>query len=368
VTANATVSSVLASTYVVPTDQPEADGTFAWDATTVVVVEVAGGGHTGLGWTYSTRGCQAIIEDLLAVAVIGRCVDDVGSSWSAMVRAIRNVGRPGAASSAVAALDIALWDLKAKCQQVPLASLLGAVQPAVPVYGSGGFTTYDDRTLNAQLDGWTADLGIGSVKIKIGEGAGTREERDLDRVRQTRAVVGPGVEVLVDANGGYTRKQATRVGRHLAELDVRWFEEPVSSDDLDGLSALRDALDCEVTAGEYGYDLPYFARMLDAGAVDCLQVDVTRAAGITEWRRVAALAAARGLDVSAHCAPTLHLAVAAATPNLRHVEWFADHVRLEGLLFEPAPAVRDGLMHVDPDRPGLGAELRVDDAARYRVA
>lgn len=362
------VDAVLVSTFVVPTPEPEADGTLEWEATTVVVAEVSGGGCTGLGWTYSTRGCQAVIEDLLTPHVVGSLVDDVEATWSAMVRAVRNLGRPGVASSAIAAVDMALWDLKARCHGVPLVTLLGGARCAVPVYGSGGFTTYDERTLDAQLQGWTGELGITRVKIKIAEGAGSCVSRDLQRVRQTCAAVAREVEVFVDANGGYTRKQATRVGRRLLELDVRWFEEPVSSDDLDGLRQVRDALDCDVTAGEYGYDLPYFARMLDAAAVDCLQVDATRAAGFTEWRRVAALAASRSLEISAHCAPTLHLHAAAATENLRHVEWFADHVRLEGLLFDPAPTVRDGFMSPDLARPGLGVEMRRSDADRFRVA
>jgi L-alanine-DL-glutamate epimerase-like enolase superfamily enzyme len=309
-----------------------------------------------------------VVEDLLAAAVVGRRLDDVEGSWAVMVRAIRNLGRPGVASSAVAAVDMALWDLKARCHGIPLVALLGSARDTVPVYGSGGFTTYDEATLRAKLDHWTEDLGIPRVKIKIGEAAGAKESRDLDRVRQTCAAVGPQVEVFVDANGGYSRKQAARVGRRLVDLDVRWFEEPVSSDDLDGLHELRNTLDCEVTAGEYGYDLPYFARMLEAGAVDCLQVDVTRAAGFTEWRRVAALAAARGLEVSAHCAPTLHLHVAAATQNLRHVEWFDDHARLETLLFDPAPRVLNGSMQPDLDRAGIGVELRHRDIDRFRVA
>lgn len=363
-----TVGSLSVATYVVPTDEPEADGTLSWDATTVVLVEAVGGGCTGVGWTYSTRGCQAVVEDVLAPVVVDRPVEDVPGSWSAMVRAIRNLGRPGVASAAVAAVDLALWDLKARCFEVPLCVLLGRVRDTVPVYGSGGFTTYDEATLRAQLDQWTADCGIERVKIKIAEAGGTRVARDLERVRQVRAAVGPEVEVFVDANGGYTRKQALRVGRRLAELDVRWFEEPVSSDDLDGLRVVRDALDCDVTAGEYGSDLPYFQRMLAAGAVDCLQADVTRTAGVTEWLRVAAVAAAQGVEVSAHCAPTLHLHPAASVQNLRHVEWFADHVRLEGLLFDPAPSVRDGVMRPDLSRPGLGVETRRPDMETHRVA
>ncbi len=361
------VRSVTASTYVVPTERPEADGTLAWDSTTVVLVEVAAGDLTGLGWTYSSRACQAVIEDLLAEVVVGRDVEDVPGTWAAMVAAIRNVGRPGIASAAIAAVDTALWDLKAKQHDVALCTLLGQVRERVPVYGSGGFTTYDAPTLRRQIESWTGELGITWVKIKIGEGSGSDVIRDLDRVRQVCALDQPETEVFVDANGGYSRKQAIRVGRQLDELGVSWFEEPVSSDDLAGLRLVRDALDCDVTAGEYGSDLAYFDRMLGAGAVDCLQADVTRTAGITEWQGIAALAQAAGVELSAHCAPTLHLHVASAVIGLRHVEWFTDHVRLEALMFA-APQVRDGAMHPDTGRPGLGVELRRSDADAYRVA
>ncbi len=363
----ATVDSLVASTYVVPTEVPEADGTLSWDSTTLVLVEVTGAGLSGIGWTYSGRGCQAVVEDVLEPAVTGRAVDDIPASWTAMVQATRNLGRPGMVSAAIAAVDIALWDLKAKAYDAALCALLGQARDAVPVYGSGGFTTYDEAMLRRQLEQWVGELGISWVKVKIGEAAGTRVDRDLERVAQVRAVVGPHVEVFVDANGGYSRKQAVRVGRCLDALDVRWFEEPVSSDDLAGLREVRHALDSDVTAGEYGCDLPYFRRMLQAGAVDCLQADVSRTAGVSEWLRVATLAAAQGVELSAHCAPSLHLHPAAAAPNLRHVEWFADHVHLEGLLFDPAPRVQGGVMRPDLGRPGLGVELRRADAAAFRV-
>jgi L-alanine-DL-glutamate epimerase-like enolase superfamily enzyme len=174
------------------------------------------------------------------------------------------------------------------------------------------------------------------------------------------------VELYVDANGGYDRKQAVRVGRALAALDVRWFEEPVTSDDLEGLREVRDQCDLDVAAGEYGYDLPYFRRMLAAGAVDCLQVDVSRCAGITEWCRVAALAAAEGLEVSGHCAQSLHAHPAAATPNLRHLEYFHDHERVDRLLFDGALEPDGGSLRPDPGRPGMGMELKQADAERWR--
>ncbi|MGH3764483.1 MAG: enolase C-terminal domain-like protein [Pseudonocardiaceae bacterium] len=249
-----------------------------------------------------------------------------------------------------------------------MSTLVGRCRDTVPVYGSGGFTTYDDATTRAQLNQWTHELGIPRVKIKIGESWGSREPRDLARVALVRETVGAGVEVYVDANGGYTRKQAVRVGRALAEAGVTWFEEPVSSDDLAGLREVRDQCSADVTAGEYGYDLVYFARMVAAQAVDCLQIDVTRCGGITEFLRAAAVAAAHNLQVSGHCAPTLHAHVALGVPNLRHLEYFHDHARIEDLLFDGALSPRAGVLRPDPDRPGLGLSLRTIDAKQFRVA
>ena len=362
------IDGVTATVYEIPTDRPEADGTLAWSSTTLVVAHVTGGGRTGLGYTYGAGACKPLIEGELATAVSGRGVLDTGAALEAMVRAVRNLGRPGVAGYAISAVETALWDLKGILLGVPVSRLLGAVRDAVPVYGSGGFTTYDEPAARAQLELWTGDLAIPRVKIKIGESWGTAQERDLARIAFARKVIGPDAELYVDANGGYRRKQAVRVAHAMAEHGVTWFEEPVSSDDLDGLREVRDQVDPDVTAGEYGYDLSYFARMVDAQAVDCLQVDVTRCGGITEWLRAAAVAAGRGLEVSGHCAPNLHAHVAAAVPNLRHLEYFHDHARIETMLFDGALDPSGGVLRPDPSRPGLGLTLKDANGARYRVA
>ena len=344
----ATVLRLETATYTVPTDAPEADGTLAWDSTTLVVVHAfAADGTTGLGWTYAGRACQTLIDDQLTGSVLGRSALDVPGCLEAMVRAC--LGRPGVVSCAIAAVELAMWDLKARLLGLPLCRLLGQVHEQVPVYGSGGFTSYDDAQLLAQLELRTQELRIPRVKIKIGESWGACEQRDLARVRQAREVVGPDVALYVGANGGYSPAQAVRVGQQLAEQDVTWFEEPVSSDDLAGLARIRGQVRPDVTAGEYGYDLTYFGRMCAvAGPVDCLQVDVTRCSGVTEWLRPAAVAAAHGLDVSAHCAPALHAL------RRRRVEPAA-----HGVLPRPrpdrAPAVR---------RSAAGARRRADAGRR----
>jgi L-alanine-DL-glutamate epimerase-like enolase superfamily enzyme len=362
------VEHVAAAAYEIPTERPEADGTLAWSSTTLIVAHVTGGGRTGIGYTYADSACLPLIEGKLAAAVTGHDVFSVGAGWQSMVRAIRNLGRPGLASCAISAVDTALWDLKATLLGQPVCRLLGQARDEVPVYGSGGFTTYDEPAARAQLEQWTGEWRIPRVKIKIGESWGAAEARDLARIAFARQVIGPGAELYVDANGGYTRKQAVRVAHAMAAHEVTWFEEPVSSDDLDGLREVRDQVAPDVAAGEYGYDLVYFTRMVNAQAVDCLQVDVTRCGGITEFLRAGAVAAASGLQVSAHCAPNLHAHVCAAVPNLRHLEYFHDHVRIESMLFDGALDPRGGALRPDTARPGLGIALKAADAEKFRVA
>ena len=361
------INAVDVSVYTVPTDAPEGDGTLTWDSTTMVLAEIRAGDSRGIGWTYGPRACASVITDVLADAICGRSPLEVTRSSDAMVKAVRNLTRPGVAGYAISAVDVALWDLKARVLGLPLHHLLGAVRDSVPVYGSGGFTTYSQDQLRDQLDGWVGEHGIPRVKIKIGESWGTNLARDLERMRQARTIIGDDVELFVDANGGYRAKQAIRLMNTASDLDVRWFEEPVSSDDLDGLREVRAAVLADVTAGEYGYDLYYFRRMCAAEAVDCLQADVSRCGGITEWLRVAAVAAAHGLEISGHCGPHLHAHAAAATPNLRHLEWFHDHVRIESLFFDGTLDPAGGVIRPDPGVPGLGLTLRTADAEPYRI-
>lgn len=355
------VERVEAAVYRFPTPSPEADGTLEWDATTAVVVTAAHDDVVGIGWTYSAGAAATLITDVLSQAVLGSDVCDVDASFEAMRRACRNLGTKGLVMQAISAVDVALWDLKARLLDRSLPALLGVAHPKVPVYGSGGFTTMTDQELDGQIEQWHG-YGCRAMKIKIGESWGSCEARDLDRVRQLAAGAA-GAEIMVDANGGYSAAQARRVGAALDELGVVWFEEPVSSDDLAGLASVRSAVRCSVAAGEYAADV-YDAEHL-AGVVDCLQLDATRCGGYSGFRRGAAVAAAHNLQVSAHCAPALHAPIAAATPNLKHVEYFADHVRLEPLLLDAVPVVRDGTMTPN-DTTGHGYRL-ADTAARYRV-
>lgn len=362
---DATIDTISVAAYTIPTDQPEADGTIAWNSTTIVIVEAAGGGQTGLGYTYADTATARLVQDLLAGVVSGADALAPPASWETMVHAIRNLGRPGIASMAIAAVDNALWDLKARLLGIPLVVLLGKVRDSVPIYGSGGFTTYSIQRLQEQLRTWV-DCGIPRVKMKIG----THPGQDLRRVRAAWEAIGPDAELFVDANGAYDRKQALDFAMAFDDLGVTWFEEPVSSDDLDGLRLMRDRAPAgvEIAAGEYGYSLLYFRRMLDAGAVDVLQADATRCAGISEFLRVAALCEARSLPLSAHTAPSIHAHPCCALGPVRHLEYFHDHVRIERMLFDGTLTPVDGALRPDLSRPGNGLALKHADAEQWRVA
>ena len=356
------VDRLRVSTYTVPTDSPESDGTLEWNKTTLVLAEAEGGGKHGLGYTYADHAAATLIRDTLAEAVTGTDALAPTAAYYSMWRRIRNLGRPGICSTAISAVDCALWDLKARLLDLPLVKLLGLVRDGAPLYGSGGFTSYSDRQLAEQLSGWVKQ-GIPCVKMKIGRD----QRRDIERVRVARGAIGPNAELYVDANGAYTRKQALAQAEQFAGFDVCWFEEPVSSDDLQGLRLLRDRAPAgmDIAAGEYGYDIFCFQRMLAAGAVDVQQADITRCGGVTGFLQVAALCQAHNIPLSGHTAPALHTHVACAVPLFKNLEYFHDHVRIEHMLFDGLPQLVEGELRPDLSRPGLGLELKRADAAKF---
>jgi L-alanine-DL-glutamate epimerase-like enolase superfamily enzyme len=279
----------------------------------------------------------------------------ISGAWMSMLHAIRNLGRPGICSMAISAVDTALWDLKARLLDLPLVSLFGQVRDASPIYGSGGFTNYSNEQLQKQLRGWK-EHGLRAVKMKIGRDA----KIDIERIATARQAIGDDIDLFVDANGAYSRKQALGQAEVFREFNVSWFEEPVSSDDLAGLRLIRDRAPAgmEISAGEYGYDVDYFRRMLEAGAVDVLQADVTRCGGFTGFLQAAALCEAHHIPLSSHCAPALHLHIGCATAALRHAEYFHDHVRIEQMLFDGVIESKSGMLSPDLTCPGLGLTLR----------
>lgn len=356
------IEKIAVSCFQIPTETPESDGTLEWKATTLVLVEITAGGATGIGYSYADVATGKLIDSLLKPEIEGRSAWDIPGAHAAMLCRLRNLGRAGISSMAVSAVDTALWDLKGRLLDRSLIDLWGAAREGVPVYGSGGFTSYTDAQLRDQLGGW-AEEGFGAVKMKIGRG------NDEQRVRVAREAIGPKVSLFVDANGAYARKEALAMAERFADYNVTWFEEPVSSDDLEGLRLLRDRAPAGmcIAAGEYGYDPSYFRRMLETGAVDVLQADATRCAGLSGFLKAGALSEAFGVPFSFHCAPALHAAAACAVPSFLIGEYFFDHARIEQMLFEGAARVVDGALHLDRSRPGLGLEFKRADAAPFAI-
>lgn len=358
------ISSTSVRAYTIPTDAPEADGTISWNSTTMVLVELTVGDTRGIGYTYADAATARVAEHLLKEIISSADPFQHPSLWMKMQMAARNLGNRGIAAMAISAIDTALWDLRARLLKIPLVQLLGAARESIPIYGSGGFTSYDDRQLQSQLGGW-AEQGFFFVKMKIG----THPDDDSRRVQVARSAIGDKLTLFVDANGAYTAKQAIHLAEVFHESNVTWFEEPVSSDDLDGLRFIRGHVPApmEIAAGEYGYTMPYFERMLKAKSVDVLQADATRAQGITGFLSAAALCDAHQIALSAHCAPSIHVHACCAVPRARHLEFFHDHARIERMFFDGFCEPRQGRMFPDWSRPGLGLEFKQQDVQNFLV-
>ncbi len=348
----------------VPTDSPESDGTLEWDSTVVVLVRARSGSARGLGYSYTHGSCAPLIREKLFPILRGGDAMAVRAHWEKMNREVRNYGRRGLAASAMAAVDVALWDLKARLLGAPLVKLVGAVREKIPVYGSGGFTSYSERQLHSQFEAWAGE-GISMFKMKVGRDG----EADPARVKSARRAIGREAELFVDANGAYHLKQALALAGSFSGCNVSWFEEPVSSDNLTGLRLIRDRLPAgmELSAGEYNYDGIQARQMLEAGAVDVLEADATRC-GVTGFMQTAELCQAFETPLSSHTAPALHAHLCCAAPRARHVEYFHDHVRIEQLFFDGATVKqRKGYLQPDLSQPGLGLEFKEKDAAKFEI-
>src|SRR5438874_11915038 len=301
------------SAYEVPTDEPESDGTFEWDSTTIVVVEAHAGAKAGLGYTYAPAAAGKLVEEKLASEGEGADALAQAETWEKLGRALRNAGRPGIGAMALAAVDCALWDLKARLVELPLVDVLPRAHDAVPLYGSGGFCSYSLERIAEQLHGWV-EQGLARVKMKVGRAPA----EDTARLDAAREAIGWDAELFVDANGAFSRKRALSWAElYVRDWDVHWFEEPVSSADFEGLRLLRDraADGLEIAAGEYAYVPADFRNLIEHGCVDCLQADVTRCGGMTGLVAASGLAAAHGLELSGHCAPQIGAHAFCAVPN-----------------------------------------------------
>lgn len=348
----------------IPTETPESDGTLAWNVTTLVLAAVGSGGHTGLGYTYSTKAAAAVMHDHLFPVLAGHDALDIQAAWKRMADTLRNLGHTGIGGQALSAVDCALWDLKARLLARSLSDLLGRARASVPVYGSGGFTSYPPAQLAEQLGNWVTQ-GMGAVKMKVGR----TPLKDVERVRIARRAIGDTPGLFVDANGAYDRKQAVAFAHAFHEYGVSWFEEPVSSDDTAGLRLIGEQVPApmEVTAGEYIGDLFDAQRLIDEARVDVLQADVTRCGGVTQFLRIDALCQSCCLPLSSHTAPSLHLPVCAAAAQIRHMEYFHDHARIEHMLFEGCAKPESGVLTPDSGGHGFGLSVKEADARAYEL-
>lgn len=364
-TSSPVVSSAKVSAFRIPTDSPESDGTAEWDATIIVIVELTAGDVTGLGYTYSDEAAAQICKEFIQQKVIGKDPLAVPEREVSLGQFARNRGKPGLISSAIAAIDNALWDLKARLLQVPLLTLLGKMRDQVPAYGSGGFTSYTDKQLVKQLTDW-AEAGFRSVKMKIGR----NPEQDLQRVALVQKALKGDAELFVDANGAYTRKQALQQGQRFAELGCTWFEEPVSSDDLVSLNLLVERMPTplRIAAGEYIYVLDDAKNLINARAVDVLQTDVTRCGGASNFLKIGHVCEMFHLPFSAHTSPSLHATLCCALPAAFNVEYFHDHERIEEMIFDGAVRAVNGYLRPDLTRYGFGLELKRANAEKFQIS
>lgn len=358
------IGDVKVSAYIIPTATPESDGTLEWDSTTLIFIEIFAGGKKGLGYSYANIAAATIIKSVLLPVLKNENCLDIPALTQKMFEVVRNDGQCGIAAMAISAVDNALWDLKAKCLDVPLCNLLGKAKNKILLYGSGGFTSYSEKQTRQQFEGWAAQ-GIKHFKMKVGR----QPEMDVERVRAAREAIGNKAHLFVDANGAYTIKQAVEKANQFAAYNVSWFEEPVASDNLNGLHFIKTHCPPEVNiaAGEYGWNLPYFKNMLDAAAVDILQADATRCGGITNFLKVAGLCEAEHLPFSSHCAPSIHLHPALSISSFYISEYFYDHVRIEAILFDGVPQVIEGCLQPDLSRPGNGLEFKSKDAKQFQI-
>ena len=358
------IEAVHATAYVVPTDSPESDGTSEWASTTLVIVKVEAGGKQGIGYTYGDSSIAKLIQDRFAKLLVAYDAMSIPKRWSDMVTSTKNIGRSGISSTAISAVDIALWDLKAKLLDTPLAMLLGLARPSIPAYGSGGFTTYSQEQLREQLTNWL-ERGFDKVKIKIGR----NKLADVDRVSFAREVIGPNRGLFVDASGAYTRTEALEMIDLLTQWKVSWFEDPIPCDDVDGLRILCQQRPggVSIAAGEYGFELSYFRRLLQENAIDTLQVDATRCGGITGFLAVANLCDAFGIPLATRSAPALHASLGCVAQRATCLEYSHDHARVEKMFFEGLPLFEKGHLKPDFNLPGLGITFKENDMACYKV-
>ena len=318
-------------------------------------------GHHGIGFCYSKRaggyGLYAHAREI-APNLIGEDPNDIARLWDKLVWAGASVGRSGLATQAIAAFDVALWDMKAKRAGLPLAKLLGARRDAVRCYNtSGGFLSTPVEQLVENCEASIA-AGIGGLKIKVGQ---PDPMADLTRLDAVRKVVGDRLPLMVDANQQWDRPTAERVGRALEEFNLVWIEEPLDAYDVEGHARLAAQLVTPIASGEMLTSVAEHLNLIQHDAVDFIQPDAPRVGGITQFLKIATIAEQKYLKMAPHFAMEIHLHLAAAYAHdtwVEHFDWLDP-------LFNEHLEIKDGRMLVS-DRPGLGFTLS-DQAVAWTV-
>lgn len=338
----------------IPTETPERDGTLEWLSTGLVTLELYSGSHKGLGYTYADRATASFLVEHALPYLKGKDESQHFLMLDVLKRKYRNLGNAGVTSMALSAVDIALWDLRASVLNISIQNLLGIRRECTPFYGSGFFLDDNSQDLMRQLEKFQ-NMGIDSFKMKIGDGFNS----DISRMKDMRMRIGDEASLFVDANGYYGHKEALELSREMEKFNVSWFEEPISSDDINGLQFLKDRFPFKVNlvAGEYCYQITDVLRLIESKAVDIIQVDATRCEGVTGAMRASQLAHAYNLPVSTHCAPLLHGNIGLSLENLYISEHFYDHTRIEEKYFTHKGSYIDGAYWPSSDQIGFGWDL-----------
>ena len=323
-------------------------------------------GFEGFGLGQANPGVREVIENDLKDLLINQDPFNIEKLWDDMFWRVRGYGRKGVAFCALSAVDIGLWDLKAKALGLPLYRLLGPYRDSVPIYGSGGWTNFTVDELIAETTEWV-EQGINRVKIKVGKDFGQSEREDIQRVAAVRRSLGDDVAIYIDANNGYYPKQAIYMAKEFEQLQVGWFEEPVLADDIEGLARIAHATSIPVATGEHEYTKFGFRELIARGGADIVQPDVGRVGGVTEWMKVAHMAHGFNLPVAPHGVQLVHLHLCCATPNLKVVEYLKTAHESDLIWYTEFPEHKNGMWAPYPDRPGLGLELSAEAVEKYRV-
>ena len=312
-------------------------------------------GLDGIGMTYHEVGGSAVrrlILDDIAPKITGRDPLETEVIWTELFHYLRGVGRKGLAFGAISAVDTALWDLKGKILGLPLYRLLGSDRSRIPVYTSGGWTSFNDEELLAEVAQMLSE-GYSAIKIKVGVDSGRNPRRDLERVRKVRDAVGPDIDILLDANNVWDAATAVQFANSVRECHILFLEEPVPADDIPGLARFKRGTDIPLATGEHEYTKYGVRDLVLAEAVDIVQVDGARAGGYTEMLKILALTQAWNLKFAPHAMEHLHIHLVSAAPNALFLERLRLFEPITAAVFPTSPKPGNGYMQI-PDLPGLG--------------